>query len=800
VRDLFKQLASADGTAVDYKILQDEAARASLEALAFSRGADPRALLDELDELSTAEPVRKFLTAQELEALLLQETELAAKAAYLRETGLLRGVAKLLPAGRPDNALAGFQALHEADLDALCGQVGKLVSRRLQASHSGMLTGRSADDGDRASADNGGNSKFAMDFSASEGLATAKFGTLDDFENGLDGKIGVPSPDVENAVCAEHCEREDSHHEFEPGNYNIRTTPAKEYKVVTNDTEGQRASCGERRVLPLDELMQHVMARRAEMQRIEVLTLVLYTGPMFRKYNALLRGFPENVVAACKGNTYTTTIHVIMSGLRKLMWATPIQNTLYRGLGDVLLPIQLLEPDENGVRGGVEPGFISTSAKLKTALQYLRGKRQPTVLEIRPGAVDRGASLEWLSQFPGEAEFLLPALSFMETMGITYRSVDGVTIRVVQVRVNANFKSLRLEQLVGRRKALHLATFAHNRLDLEHTMEARGVDVRLRESIRKQLCELEMQHRALDAADAYNKDSSYRVVVSQLLDALTWASSTLDFNDEENRLKRGFTVSDWTLRAAHRQLVANTQQRMVTWPKGSEERRCVALEACRLLGLVGGGAGALEARNEVSETPLMQAAADGQTRHASLLIEAGAMVRGQHLRDSWGDGLVALASIAGEATCVQLLIENEADVNSVNRDNVSALNLAATNGELSCLQALLRAGAHVHLSKDSGSTPLMWAAKSGHASCVRELAGAGHDLLAANNNGHTALMFAAMRGQETCVQAILDLMGRDLDLEVRDKEGKTSLMWAQEKGFTNCADILKSAGGADLPF
>jgi hypothetical protein len=638
VLDLFAQLATADGTAVDFDKIPNYAS--SLEELAFRRGADPRALLD---ELGAAQLARRVLTAHGLEAILQQETEIAAKASYLHEIGLLRGVAKLLPSGTPDNALAGFQALHEADLDSLCSQAGKLVAGRLQAAHCRIQTDRCAaaraDGEDRACAGNGGNSKFAMEFAASDGLATAKFGRLEDFENGLDGKIGVPNPDVENAVRAEHCQREDSNQEFEPGNYNIRTTPAKEYTVVTDDTEGQRVSHGERRVLPVAELMEHEMAKRAKMQRIEVLTLVLYTGPMFRKYNALLRGFPENVVAACKGNTYTTTMHVIMSGLRKLMWATPIQDTLFRGLGDVLLPSELLAPDTYGVRGGVEPGFLSTSAKLKTALQYLRGKRQPTVLEIRPGAVDRGASLEWLSQFPGEAEFLLPALSFLETLGITYRAVDGVTIRVVQVRVNANIKSLRLEQLVGRRKALHLAALENNRFDLEHTMEARDADILLRGSIRKQLCELEKRHRALDAVDVYNKDSSYRVVVSQLLDFITWANSAITWNEQERSSGTGwFVVSDWTLRAAHRQLVARTQRRMVSSPEGSDERQGAALEACQLLGLVGGGAGALEQLNEVAETPLMQAAADGQTQHASLLIAAGAMVRGEHLRDSWGDG------------------------------------------------------------------------------------------------------------------------------------------------------------------
>jgi hypothetical protein len=43
-----------------------------------------------------------------------------------------------------------------------------------------------------------------------------------------------------------------------------------------------------------------------------------YTGPMYCKYNAVLRGFPKAVVDDLKGNTYTTTIHLVVSGVIKL--------------------------------------------------------------------------------------------------------------------------------------------------------------------------------------------------------------------------------------------------------------------------------------------------------------------------------------------------------------------------------------------------------------------------------------------------------------------------------------------------
>ena len=41
-------------------------------------------------------------------------------------------------------------------------------------------------------------------------------------------------------------------------------------------------------------------------------------GPMYCKYNAVLRGFPQAVVDDLRGNKYTTTLHLIVSGVIKL--------------------------------------------------------------------------------------------------------------------------------------------------------------------------------------------------------------------------------------------------------------------------------------------------------------------------------------------------------------------------------------------------------------------------------------------------------------------------------------------------
>ena len=101
----------------------------------------------------------------------------------------------------------------------------------------------------------------------------------------------------------------------------------------------------------------------------------LYTGPMFLKYNAVLRGCDTNVPALaerfralCRGNRYASSIHCINSAIVKL---SQLQSaiTVYRGVGGVL-PNSFLAPNQFNVRGGVERAFMSTTTDRRVALDY----------------------------------------------------------------------------------------------------------------------------------------------------------------------------------------------------------------------------------------------------------------------------------------------------------------------------------------------------------------------------------------------------------------------------------------------
>jgi hypothetical protein len=41
----------------------------------------------------------------------------------------------------------------------------------------------------------------------------------------------------------------------------------------------------------------------------------------------------------------------------------------------------------------------------------------PVLFKIETGDIDRGCTLSWVSQYPGEDEILIPAMSYLEITG-----------------------------------------------------------------------------------------------------------------------------------------------------------------------------------------------------------------------------------------------------------------------------------------------------------------------------------------------------------------------------------------------
>jgi hypothetical protein len=111
-------------------------------------------------------------------------------------------------------------------------------------------------------------------------------GGIDDFHKGLTGRVGMPHLKFKDAMRQEHCERAGCNTSFTSGNYKITTTPKQEWLYIAGDDAGRQVACPDmghgRRIVQISELMKLKLAIDAKLSEVEMLAIVLYTGPMFQ--------------------------------------------------------------------------------------------------------------------------------------------------------------------------------------------------------------------------------------------------------------------------------------------------------------------------------------------------------------------------------------------------------------------------------------------------------------------------------------------------------------------------------------
>jgi len=242
------------------------------------------------------------------------------------------------------------------------------------------------------------HSKFTQDpnFKGIRG----KFGADKLFAAGIDAIVGPMDVQYIRAMYNEHMLAAGASKSFTAWNagHKIETTPEREWGFVvgthgldrstwTFDVAGAEPVVEEgmlvdgRNAKKLAALLQSPEVKRAGVTAAEVVALRLYTGPMYVKYNGVLRGMAG---ATAGGTTYSATVHLIASGLRKLSRVSepPKDMVLYRGNGGMALPADFLEPDEQGCAGGTELAIMSATPERSVALGYSgveKGKDLPTL-------------------------------------------------------------------------------------------------------------------------------------------------------------------------------------------------------------------------------------------------------------------------------------------------------------------------------------------------------------------------------------------------------------------------------------
>jgi hypothetical protein len=88
---------------------------------------------------------------------------------------------------------------------------------------------------------------------------------------------------------------------------------------------------------------------------------------------------------------------------------------------------------------------LSTTTRREVAVSYIKGKALPVLFECELDDINRGCALSFISQYPGEEEILVPAMSYLELIGnpsvMETSQGSGSFVTVYPARIHCNQKS-----------------------------------------------------------------------------------------------------------------------------------------------------------------------------------------------------------------------------------------------------------------------------------------------------------------------------------------------------------------------
>eukprot|EP00934_Nitzschia_sp_Nitz4_P002527 Nitzschia sp. Nitz4//scaffold77_size91520//988//3402//NITZ4_004875-RA/size91520-processed-gene-0.19-mRNA-1//1//CDS//3329557946//2517//frame0 len=182
--------------------------------------------------------------------------------------------------------------------------------------------------------------------------------------------------------------------------------------------------------------------------------------------------------------------------------------------------------------------------------------------------------------------------------------------------------------------------------------------------------------------------------------------------------------------------------------------------------------------------PLGIAARCGHVECVQILLENGAQV---NLQDHIGCSPLHHAAEKGHVGCGELLLERGAQINAVDGEGFTSLHLAVERNNVEVVALLLRYKAEMDKSNSEYWRPIHVAASNGSTGSLKLLLENGASVSKLKNEKWTALHLAAANGHESCVKTLLEF---GAEVEETDRSGSTPLQKATEKSHLDCMRLL----------
>lgn len=188
------------------------------------------------------------------------------------------------------------------------------------------------------------------------------------------------------------------------------------------------------------------------------------------------------------------------------------------------------------------------------------------------------------------------------------------------------------------------------------------------------------------------------------------------------------------------------------------------------------------AHNHAMARARIEPTADGSTESTAVLTleEANRQLR-------W-------ASQKGETRQISSALQQQAEIDHIDRYGRTALIDAVDHGHLQATRLLLDSGATPGIHDRNGDSALLIAARRANSGLVRLLLESGGNANDRDRHGNTVLIIATANKCEQCIPV---LMGSGADIHATNKKGLTALNLARINGHTPSIQALKAAGARE---